>query len=203
MSWSAPSTRFLNPCTDGDSSTALGSLFQCLTTLSAKKFFLIANLNLPWHNLRPLPRNLLEMGTPNSAPTAAGAEPPTPSFCPSRPTLACSPPFPSSSSSCPKAPTLLCGQGRGDKLEPPTLPACWEPAGQDFHKPSPLCFGIISFFSSAAGSRGVMDEKTDAGRRTTAMWFALSPPVRKEPLRRAILPETPAREHSSAKERWI
>ena len=28
-----------------------GSLFQCLATLSVKKFFLIPNLNLPWHNL--------------------------------------------------------------------------------------------------------------------------------------------------------
>ena len=40
---------------DGDSTTSLGSLFQCLTTLSVKKFFLISNLNLPWCNLRPFP----------------------------------------------------------------------------------------------------------------------------------------------------
>ncbi|XP_072708486.1 COP9 signalosome complex subunit 5 isoform X2 [Ciconia boyciana] len=39
----------------GDSTTFLGSLFQCLTTLPVKKFFLISNLNLPWHNLRPFP----------------------------------------------------------------------------------------------------------------------------------------------------
>ncbi|KAK4825788.1 hypothetical protein QYF61_002372 [Mycteria americana] len=31
---------------DGDSTTSLGSLFQCFTTLSVKKFFLISNLNL-------------------------------------------------------------------------------------------------------------------------------------------------------------
>jgi len=31
----------------GDSTTSLGSLFQCLTTLSVKKLFLISNLNLP------------------------------------------------------------------------------------------------------------------------------------------------------------
>jgi len=31
---------------DGDSTTSMGSLFQCLTTLSVKKFFLISNLNL-------------------------------------------------------------------------------------------------------------------------------------------------------------
>jgi len=35
---------FLNPSRDGDSSTALGSLVQRLTTLSVKKFFLISNL---------------------------------------------------------------------------------------------------------------------------------------------------------------
>ena len=55
MSWSATSTRFLNTSRDGDSTTALGSLFQCLTTLSVKKFFLISNLNLPWCNLKPFP----------------------------------------------------------------------------------------------------------------------------------------------------
>ncbi|KAK4832969.1 hypothetical protein QYF61_026795 [Mycteria americana] len=40
---------------DGDSTTSLGSLFQCLTTLSVKKFFLISNLNLSLRNLRPFP----------------------------------------------------------------------------------------------------------------------------------------------------
>jgi len=54
MSPGATFTRFFNPSRDGDSPTALGSLFQCLTTLSGKKFFLIFNLNLPWCNLRPL-----------------------------------------------------------------------------------------------------------------------------------------------------
>ncbi|KAK4816523.1 hypothetical protein QYF61_017623 [Mycteria americana] len=38
---------------DDDSTTSLGSLFQCLITLSVKTFFLISNLNLPWCNLRP------------------------------------------------------------------------------------------------------------------------------------------------------
>ncbi|KAK4826673.1 LOW QUALITY PROTEIN: hypothetical protein QYF61_010682 [Mycteria americana] len=41
-----------------NSTTSLGSLFQCLIILSIKKFFLISNLNLPWHNLRPLPLSL-------------------------------------------------------------------------------------------------------------------------------------------------
>ncbi|KAK4814524.1 hypothetical protein QYF61_021625 [Mycteria americana] len=55
MSQSATSTRFLNSSRDGDSTTSLGSLFQCLMTLSVKKFFLISNLNLSWSNLRPFP----------------------------------------------------------------------------------------------------------------------------------------------------
>jgi len=38
---------FFEPLGDGDSTTALGSLVQSLTTLSVKKFFLISNLNLP------------------------------------------------------------------------------------------------------------------------------------------------------------
>jgi len=52
MSPSATSTRFSNPSRDGDSTTALGSLVQCLTTLAVKTLFLISSLNLPWHNLR-------------------------------------------------------------------------------------------------------------------------------------------------------
>ncbi|KAK4828136.1 hypothetical protein QYF61_023934 [Mycteria americana] len=39
----------------GDSTTSLGSLFQCLTTLSVNKFILISNLSLQWHNLKPFP----------------------------------------------------------------------------------------------------------------------------------------------------
>ena len=39
MSWSATSTCVLNPSRDGDSTTALGSLVQCLMTLSLKTFF--------------------------------------------------------------------------------------------------------------------------------------------------------------------
>ena len=46
---------FWNTSRDRDSTTPLGSRFQCLTTLSVEKFFLISNLNLPWHNLKPLP----------------------------------------------------------------------------------------------------------------------------------------------------
>ena len=53
MSLSTTSKWFLNTFRDGDSTIELGSLFQCLTTLSVKKFFLTSNLNLPWCNLRP------------------------------------------------------------------------------------------------------------------------------------------------------
>ena len=39
MSLSTTSRWFSNPFRDGDSPTSLGNLFQCLTTLSVKKFF--------------------------------------------------------------------------------------------------------------------------------------------------------------------
>jgi len=55
MSSSATSTHFLNASRDRDSTTSLGRLCQCLTSLSVKKFVLIFNLKLPWPNLRPLP----------------------------------------------------------------------------------------------------------------------------------------------------
>ncbi|KAK4823924.1 hypothetical protein QYF61_008310 [Mycteria americana] len=55
MSLSTSSKRLLNTSRDGDSTTSLGSLFQCLITLSVKKNFLISSLNLPWRNLRPFP----------------------------------------------------------------------------------------------------------------------------------------------------
>ena len=49
----------LHTSRDGDSTTSLGSPFQCLITLLEKKFFLISNWNLPWCNLRPFPLVLL------------------------------------------------------------------------------------------------------------------------------------------------
>jgi len=55
MPLSTTSKWFLNTSRDGDSTTSLGSLFQCLTTLYVKKCFLISNLNLHWCNLRPFP----------------------------------------------------------------------------------------------------------------------------------------------------
>ena len=62
---------FLNTSRDGDFTTSPGSPFQCLATLSVKKFFLISNLNLPWRNLRLIssskfkPQALLLSASPN------------------------------------------------------------------------------------------------------------------------------------------
>jgi len=55
MSLSTASKQLLNTFRDGDSTTSLGSLCHCLTTLDEKKFFLIHNPNLSWCNLRPFP----------------------------------------------------------------------------------------------------------------------------------------------------
>lgn len=53
MSLSVTSTYLSNISRDSDFTTSLGSLFQCLTTLLVRNFFLIFNLNCPWCNLRP------------------------------------------------------------------------------------------------------------------------------------------------------
>lgn len=50
---------FLKHSRDGDSTRALGSPFQCLTTFSVKKFLLISSLNLPWCSLRLCPWTFL------------------------------------------------------------------------------------------------------------------------------------------------
>lgn len=39
----------------GDSTAFLGSLCQCIMTLLEKKFFLVSNLKLLWHNVKLLP----------------------------------------------------------------------------------------------------------------------------------------------------
>jgi len=46
---------FLNISMDSDSTTSLGGLHQCLTTLPEKKFFLIPNWNLPLKQLEAVP----------------------------------------------------------------------------------------------------------------------------------------------------
>ena len=57
LNWSCSNSSrcLLNTARDSDSTTSLGRPFQCLTTLSEKKFFLISNLNLLWYNLWPFP----------------------------------------------------------------------------------------------------------------------------------------------------
>ncbi|KAK4820995.1 hypothetical protein QYF61_009461 [Mycteria americana] len=67
---SATSTRPVNSSRDGDSTTSLGSLFQCLITLSVKKFLIISNLNLPWHNLTPSPLLLGRRDRPHLSTTS-------------------------------------------------------------------------------------------------------------------------------------
>lgn len=47
-------TSILDISRDGHFTTSLDSLFQYLTTLSEKKFFVISYLNLTWDNLRQL-----------------------------------------------------------------------------------------------------------------------------------------------------
>ena len=54
---------FKHTSRDGDSTTSLGSPFQCLTTLSLKKLFLISHLNFPWCNLRLFPLVLSPVST--------------------------------------------------------------------------------------------------------------------------------------------
>ena len=66
---------FLKTSRDGDSTTSLGSLFQCLATLSVNKFLLISYLNLPWRNLRPLPL-VLSLVTWEKRPTPPLLQPP-------------------------------------------------------------------------------------------------------------------------------
>ncbi|KAK4810582.1 hypothetical protein QYF61_007319 [Mycteria americana] len=75
MSLSTSSKRPLNTSRDGDSTASPGSLFQCLTTLSVNKFFLMSNLNLPWCNLRPLPL-VLSLVTWEKRPTPTSLQPP-------------------------------------------------------------------------------------------------------------------------------
>ena len=56
----APSNLTLNVSRDGASTTSLGNLFQCFTTLIVKNFFFISSLNLPSFSLNPLPLALLQ-----------------------------------------------------------------------------------------------------------------------------------------------
>ena len=49
----APSNLAWNVSRDGASTTSLGNLCQCLTTLTVKNFFLISSLHLPSFSLKP------------------------------------------------------------------------------------------------------------------------------------------------------
>ena len=51
----APSSLALTVSRNGASTTSLGNLFQCLTTLTIEDFFVISNLNLPSLSLKPFP----------------------------------------------------------------------------------------------------------------------------------------------------
>ncbi|KAK4823530.1 hypothetical protein QYF61_003039 [Mycteria americana] len=51
----APANLSLNVSRDGASTTSLGNLGQCFTTLIVKSVFLISSLNLPSFSLKPLP----------------------------------------------------------------------------------------------------------------------------------------------------
>ena len=57
-----PSNLALNTSRQGASTASLGNLFQCLTTLPVKNFFLTSNLNLPSFSLKPLRLVLLLHG---------------------------------------------------------------------------------------------------------------------------------------------
>ena len=51
----APSSLALNAYREGASTASLGNLFQCLTTLAVKNFFLVSSLNLPFSCLKLFP----------------------------------------------------------------------------------------------------------------------------------------------------
>ena len=54
-----PSSLALNASRKGASTTSLGNLFQCLTTLTVNNFFLVSSPNLPFSSLKPFPLVLL------------------------------------------------------------------------------------------------------------------------------------------------
>lgn len=58
MSLSTTSQYLLNISRDENSTTSMGSQYQCVTTLSMKKFLLTSNLSLHWCNVRPFPHIL-------------------------------------------------------------------------------------------------------------------------------------------------
>jgi len=61
----ATSSLALSASRDGASTTILGNLFQCITTLWVRSFLLVSNLNLPCLSLKPFPLILLLSGHVN------------------------------------------------------------------------------------------------------------------------------------------
>ena len=53
-----------------------GQLCHCIATLLEKNCFLISNLNLPWHNLRPLPLILSLLPGSRAQPLLPSPQPP-------------------------------------------------------------------------------------------------------------------------------
>lgn len=66
------STQPLNTCRDGDSITAMGSLFQWFIILSVKKFLQIPKLNFLWCNLSPFHLIPCYLGEENNMHLASG-----------------------------------------------------------------------------------------------------------------------------------
>ena len=69
------SRRVLNISREGDSTTSLGSLFQCSVTLRGKKFFLGFSWSFPGFSLCPLPL-VLSLGTTAKSLTPSPWPPP-------------------------------------------------------------------------------------------------------------------------------
>ena len=70
----APSSLTFNVSKDKASTTTLGNLLQCLTTLTVKNFFLISNLNLKGETMKEISFCLLQSHEPYTQPR----EPPFP-----------------------------------------------------------------------------------------------------------------------------
>jgi len=75
----------LNASREGAFTTALGNLFQYLTTLPEKNFFLISSLNLPSCSLKPFP--LVLSCRPLQVLEGHYEVPPEPSLCAEVPQL--------------------------------------------------------------------------------------------------------------------
>ena len=80
MSSSAPCPWFLNTSRDGDSTTSLGRLCQCITTLPENNFFPYIQPEHLRYNLRPLPL-MLTLLTREMRPRPTSPQPPFKELC--------------------------------------------------------------------------------------------------------------------------